>query len=109
ETARNSAFRTLLPLIVLIPVLILVVGYVIRRSLEPISQLSRQVDLKDGSSLAPLPDDDVPNEIRPFVASINRLIARVSTSIEQQRRFIADAAQELRSPITALTIQAENL
>jgi two-component system OmpR family sensor kinase len=51
----------------------------------------------------------LPTEIRPFVVAINRLLARVAQSMETQRRFIADAAHELRSPMTALSLQAERL
>ncbi len=51
----------------------------------------------------------MPTEIRPFVVAINRLLARVAQSMETQRRFIADAAHELRSPMTALSLQAERL
>jgi two-component system OmpR family sensor kinase len=51
----------------------------------------------------------MPTELRPFIASINRLLERIGTMVGQQKRFIADAAHELRSPITALGLQAENL
>jgi two-component system OmpR family sensor kinase len=53
--------------------------------------------------------DDLPDEITPFVHAINRLLARVNLLIGQQRRFVADAAHELRSPLTALSLQAQNL
>ena len=52
---------------------------------------------------------EVPDEIRPFIQAINRLLERVADLIQQQRRFIADAAHEIRSPLTALSVQAENL
>jgi two-component system OmpR family sensor kinase len=109
EIARDSALRTLLPLLVLIPALILLVAMVVRHTLRPVSRLSRGLDGRDEAGLDALPTDAVPAEIQPFVTSINRLHARVAASIERQRRFVADAAHELRSPITALTLQADNM
>jgi two-component system OmpR family sensor kinase len=56
-----------------------------------------------------LPTAGVPSEIEPFIVSINHLLHRLEEALEQQRRFVADAAHELRSPLTALTLQAQNL
>jgi two-component system, OmpR family, sensor kinase len=60
-------------------------------------------------SLDPLPEDGITNEVLPFVRSINRLIARLKEAISHQRRFVASAAHELRSPLAALSLQAGNL
>lgn len=107
--ARNSALHTVIPLIALIPCLMLVVAIVVRRTLRPVSQLAAQLDARQTDDLAILPLDGTPSELHPFIASINRLLERVQTLIDQQRRFIADAAHELRTPITAMSLQAENL
>jgi two-component system OmpR family sensor kinase len=56
-----------------------------------------------------LPLESTPSELHPFITSINRLLARMRLLMDQQRRFVADAAHELRTPITALSLQAENL
>jgi two-component system, OmpR family, sensor kinase len=56
-----------------------------------------------------LPLEDTPSELHPFIASINGLLQRMKLMMDQQRRFVADAAHELRTPITALSLQAENL
>ncbi|KAG1694663.1 Sensor protein QseC [Nymphon striatum] len=56
-----------------------------------------------------LTEDKIPQEITPFIRSINALMERVQNVLEKQQRFIADAAHELRTPITALSLQAENL
>ncbi|MGB5108723.1 MAG: ATP-binding protein [Formosimonas sp.] len=109
EIAQDSGWRTVLPLLILMPCLIALVIVVIRRSLAPISKLAQELDQKTESKLHPLTENLAPKEIEPFVTSINALLARLSHSIEQQHRFIADAAHELRSPIHALTLQAENL
>jgi len=109
ETARDSGLRTLIPLLLLVPFLTLLIAWIVRRSLAPVSDLSRLLDQRDDTNLTTLPERGVPEEIRPFVVSINSLMRRLAETIEQQRRFIADAAHELRSPLTALTLQAENL
>src|SRR5258708_40217344 len=59
--------------------------------------------------MTPLPLVGTPSELQPFVASINGLLMRMKSMMDQQRRFVADAAHELRTPITALGLQAENL
>ena len=109
ETARTSALRTVLPLLALVPLLLVLVAFVVRRGLQPVRALSRALDHRAEHDLAALHGDEVPTEIRPFIASINRLLARVARSMQAQRRFVADAAHELRSPLTALSLQAEAL
>ena len=109
EIARTGALRTVLPLLALIPVLLVLVGVVVRRALKPILVLSRDLDGRSDHDLVSLRDDGVPNEFRPFTASINRLLGRVTRSMEAQRRFVADAAHELRTPLTVLSLQAEAL
>jgi two-component system OmpR family sensor kinase len=109
DIARGSALRTILPLAALIPCLMLLVGVVVRYSFRPVSRLTAHLDAKETDHLAKLPAEGMPNELLPFIASINRLLERISTMFDHQRRFIADAAHELRTPVTALSIQAENL
>ncbi|MDD2809355.1 ATP-binding protein [Rhodoferax sp.] len=109
EIARDSALRTLLPFIVLIPILLLLVSALIRRMFKPVKQLALDLDQRDPQDLREVADDHVPSEIHPFVIAINRLLSRVAQSMAVQRRFLADAAHELRSPLTALSLQAERL
>jgi two-component system, OmpR family, sensor kinase len=109
EVARESAPRAILPLAALIPSLMLLVGVVIRYSFRPVSLLAAQLDAKKTNHLAKLPTEGMPTELLPFIASINRLLDRIGAMFDQQRRFIADAAHELRTPVTALSLQAENL
>jgi two-component system OmpR family sensor kinase len=107
--ARNSALHAVVPLVALLPCLMLVVTIVVRRTLRPMSQLAARLDARQADDLETLPLDGTPAELHPFIASINHLLTRVQTLIDQQRRFIADAAHELRTPITAISLQAENL
>ena len=109
EAARDSAFRTLLPLIALFPLLAFFSRRLVRASLAPVRALSQVADAQSETSPAALPVDQVPDEIAPFVQSINRLLERINRLMGQQRRFIADAAHELRTPLTALSLQAQNL
>ncbi|SCC94584.1 putative Sensor of two component system, qseC [Thiomonas sp. X19] len=109
EAAVDSGLRTLVPMLTLVPLLVLLVSWVVRRALRPVRRLASLVDARDDHRLDPLPLDEVPLELRPFLASINSLLARVASMLERERRFVADAAHELRTPIAALTLQAENL
>jgi two-component system OmpR family sensor kinase len=107
--ARESAWRSLLPFLILFPVLLLVVSDLVRKLFRPIATLSAEIDQRAEQALHPIDEQHLPTEIRPFVVAINRLLGRVRQSMEAQGRFVADAAHELRSPLTALSLQAERL
>lgn len=109
EIARSSALSTLAPLIILIPLLLLWVAYLIRQVFSPLKKMAIQLNQSTEQNLAPLPDDNLVTEIAPFITAINHLLARVRESIMQQRQFVRDAAHELRSPLTAISLQAERL
>jgi two-component system, OmpR family, sensor kinase len=109
DIAGNMAFRTLLPIAALIPCLLLVTALVIAGSLRPMVHLAGDLDSRRADDMTPLPLAGMPSELRPFIGSINGLLERVKRMMDQQRRFVADAAHELRTPITALGLQAENL
>ncbi|WP_019936753.1 ATP-binding protein [Bordetella sp. FB-8] len=109
EIAYDGALRTVMPLLVLVPVLLWIVADLVRKMLRPVVALSLEIDQRSEQALHAIEDDRVPGEIRPFIVAINRLFSRVSRSMETQRRFIADAAHELRSPLTALSLQVERL
>ena len=109
EIALGSALQTLVPMLLLLPVIAWLILHIIRHELAPIGHLARQMDAQPADHPGPLADAEVPDEIRPFVEAINRLLERVADLVQQQRRFIADAAHEIRSPLTALSVQAQNL
>jgi two-component system OmpR family sensor kinase len=109
ETARDVAFRTLLPIAALIPCLMLVTALVITYSLRPMVRLAGDLDARRADDMTPLPLSGTPSELHPFITSINGLLKRMRLLVDQQRRFVADAAHELRTPLTALSLQAENL
>lgn len=109
EVAQDSALRTIVPLGVLIPCLMVLIVIVVDRTLRPLSRLAERLDAKQSDHLETLPTEGIPTELLPFVSSINRLLERIGAMFDSQRRFVADAAHELRTPITALVVQAENL
>lgn len=109
EIAGHAAMDTLLPLLALFPVLVGLVIWVLRRTLAPIGQLGIQLDAACGAAPAALSVHKVPVELLPFVTSVNALMARLRDALQRQQRFIADAAHELRTPVAALSLQAENL
>jgi len=109
EIAINSALRTLVPLLLLLPLLAWLIVRIVRMEFVPIAQLSRSLDAQAADRPRPIAGEHLPNEITPFVQAINRLLERMNQLMAQQRRFIADAAHELRSPLTALSVQAQNL
>ena len=107
--ARDSALRTVMPFLVLVPLLLLIVAHLVRQLFRPIALVSAEIDRRADQELHPVEEGHLPAEVRPFVVAINRLLARVDQSMETQRRFVADAAHELRSPLTAMSLQAERL
>ncbi len=109
ETAINSGLRTLAPLAFLLPLLVWLSIRIVRRELAPVRRLAQTLDEQRAERPQALPNEDIPDEITPFVRAINRLLERVNRLIDEQRRFIADAAHELRSPLTALSLQAQNM
>ena len=109
ELAVNSALVALIPLLFLLPILVWMTLRIVRTQLAPVSTLANHLDAQPADRPLPLSDQGLPDEIIPFVQSINRLLQRVNDLMKQQRRFIADASHELRTPLTALSLQVENL
>ncbi len=109
EIARDGALRTVMPFLILVPVLLLIVADLVRKMFQPIAALSKEIDQRAEQELHPIEGRHLPVEVRPFAMAINRLLERVGQSMDSQRRFVADAAHELRSPLTAISLQAERL
>jgi len=109
ELATSAALQATLPIIILIPLSLLTLSWIIDRIMARLNRLAVAVASRDTTVDSPVPTDDVPAEIIPFVSSINLLLARLRASLERQRRFISDAAHELRTPLSALQIQIDNL
>ncbi len=109
EIAGGSALLTLIPIAVLGPLLLLIVHRLLKQGFARTVQLSAAVDQVDADHLAILDPSGVPSETRPLVLAVNRLLARLGGVLDQQRRMVADAAHELRTPIAVVRVQADNL
>lgn len=107
--ARALALRAIVPAALLAPLLMLVVWWVVSRSLAPVESTRRRLAARAAEDFSPLPDAQLPEEVRPLVHELNALFGRVQAAFETQRHFVADAAHELRSPLTALKLQAQAL
>jgi len=107
--AADAALRGVLPLLVAAPLMAAALWWLIARSLRPLARVARQVGEQEASALAPLPTDGLPDEVAPLVNALNALLERLGLAWGQQRAFVADAAHELRSPLTALKLQAQVL
>ncbi len=107
--AVRAAWRALIPVLILVPVLLLALQRIMGRLFAPLASLRGEIDGRRDDQLDPLPTTGLPTEISPFVDAINRLLARVQGAMTAQRRFVADAAHELRTPLAALSLQAERL
>jgi two-component system OmpR family sensor kinase len=107
--ARSSALRTVMPILFLGPVLVLLAALLVRTMFLPLQRLAVQLGLRPEHDMSALDRARLPSEVWPFVSEINKLIARTARALALQRRFIADAAHELRSPMTAMSLQAEHL
>src|SRR5207248_11754484 len=104
-----SALQTLWPLLTTIPVLIVLVGVVIHRTLTPVRHLGAMLDEASSAMPVVLPTRGVPRELLPFIASINALMGRARDAQRRQQRFIADEAHELSNQLAALSLQAGHL
>ena len=107
--AGNMALRTVGPIAVMMPILMLVVWWVVSGSLAPVARVRSQVAARQADDLSPVSDAGLPDEVLPLVQELNLLFGRVKTAFEAQQHFVADAAHELRTPLAALKLQALSL
>lgn len=105
--AQQTLAGSLLLFGLMIGVAVLLVRSSIARTLEPLRQLEAEAATRSGTNLAALEPAMAPREVRGLILAINRMMQRVSESIESQRRFVANAAHQLRTPIAGLRLQAQ--
>jgi two-component system OmpR family sensor kinase/two-component system sensor histidine kinase QseC len=103
--AAAAAGRSVLPIVVAAPVVALALWVLVSLSLAPLQRVAAAARERNERHLDPLPLAGMPAEVEPLVASFNALLARLASAFEAQRAFVADAAHELRSPLTALKLQ----
>jgi len=108
QLAREIGLSLLVPAALALPLMALAVWWVVGRSLRPVDAVAQQVGALDAQALAPLDESTpLPSEIAPLRSALNALIRRVAEAFDNERRFTADAAHELRTPLAALKVQAQ--
>ena len=109
QLAADAALHSVAPLLFAAPVLALMVGWLAAATLAPLQRLAQGLRERDEQSLQPLATSGLPVEVAPLVAALNGLLGRLGASLDTQRAFVSDAAHELRSPLTALSLQVQLL
>jgi two-component system sensor histidine kinase TctE len=97
----------MLPQFVILPLTVLLVWLALARGIEPLSQLEERIRARKPDDLSPLDEKTVPLEVVPLVSSVNDLLTRLKDSIATQKRFLADAAHQLKTPLAGLRMQAD--
>jgi two-component system sensor histidine kinase TctE len=97
----------MLPQFVILPLAVLLVWLALARGIQPLNLLEERIRLRKPDDLSPLDDHSVPVEVAPLVTSINDLLTRLNESIATQKRFLADAAHQLKTPLAGLRMQAD--
>jgi two-component system sensor histidine kinase TctE len=101
--------KVLLPNLILMALGVLVINWAVGRALAPLLMLKNAVEHRSPRDLSPLDAEASPEEVRPLVQSLNRLLALVHAQAQSQARFVADAAHQLRTPLAGLQSQIEAL
>lgn len=107
ELARGIAGNLLKPLLFSLPLLAVLLWVAVARGLRPLVKLTSEVEQREPDSLAPLDAGAAPREVMPLIERLNRLFVRIDASLQKERRFTADAAHELRTPVAAIKAQAQ--
>lgn len=107
ELAQKVALRLALPIVLIVPLLGGLIYLVVGRALRPLNQLAATVKTRTPANLTPIEASGLPREVQPLVDALNRLLVRLSTTLESERRFTADASHELRTPLAAIQMHAQ--
>jgi two-component system, OmpR family, sensor kinase len=107
--ARQITLRTLLPSLSVLPLAALTIWLAVYYGLRPLGRVTSELRLRSHRDLSPLDGARLPSDIAPVVKALNDLMLRLSEAISKQRKFIADAAHELLTPLTALRLQSQML
>jgi two-component system OmpR family sensor kinase len=107
--SARAALGNVAPFLLLLPVAALVVWFGVGRGLAPLTDVAAQVRARTPRTLSPLPEQRLPDELRPLAHALNDLLLRLEAALDAQRQFVADAAHELRTPLTAVRLQTQLL
>lgn len=109
EAVSEGSLALFLPVLVLIPVSVLLIRQIVRRTLAPVDDLRMAIEEKDGGNMAPVSSDTLPRELRPIARSVNHLLVRLQSAFDAEREFTANSAHELRTPIAGALAQTQVL
>lgn len=109
EVSASFALKSLLPLLFTLPLFALFIFISVRSGLRPLGRVAQEISRRSPSLLNPIPVGALPIEILPLVERLNLLLERLALTIETQKRFVADAAHELRTPLAAIGLQVRVL
>ena len=98
---------TMVPQFVTLPLAVLLVWLALVRGIKPLAQLEKLIRARKSDDMSPLDDTEVPEEVAPLVSSMNDLLSRLKVSLTTQKRFLADAAHQLKTPLAGLRMQAD--
>ena len=105
--ARDILLAMVAPQVALVAIASLLAWLGISRGLKPLTDLASQIEARDQNNLTPVPQTGLPREARVLAERINELLARVDSAMRAQKRFVADAAHQLRTPLAAVMLHAE--
>ncbi|WP_338767468.1 sensor histidine kinase N-terminal domain-containing protein [Massilia sp. METH4] len=107
KLANEIIKGVILPQFIILPVVLALVWFALSRGLLPLAELQERIRARRSDDLSPIPPKQVPEEITPLVSSLNEMLARLSQSIDMQKRFIADAAHQMKTPLAGMRMQSE--
>lgn len=107
QAANMVAYNLLLPLLLSLPLLAIMLWVAVMRGLRPLDKLAHDVEQREPDNLAVLDASSAPREVLPLIERLNRLFMRIDAFMQRERRFTADAAHELRTPMAAIKSQAQ--
>jgi two-component system, OmpR family, sensor kinase len=105
----EAELEVLVPALLAMLLTAVIVGATIKKGMKPLRELDDELSQRGANSLAPIELPQAPSELGRVVRTLNRLLEQLSVSMQVHKRFIADAAHELRTPITALSLEVNNL
>jgi two-component system sensor histidine kinase TctE len=107
QLANDIIKGVILPQFVILPIALALIWFALARGLSPLSDLQRRVRMRRPDDLSPIETGQVPEEIAPLVNSLNDMLSRLAQTIDVQKRFIADAAHQMKTPLAGMRMQAE--